>query len=141
MDVEEFDPAIRQMFLGGTRIGAVVAFSGQDEDEILGSREQEREAGEFFADAPDDLSLGLAARPGGFFPLAHLSDADDRDRHGRRVQDLVLGSSKQTEIWVAQPSWLRATKPIAFPRKMKCGKAKPYSLITDGSRSLGSSHR
>jgi hypothetical protein len=29
--------------------------------------------------------------------IAYLGDADDRDRHGRKAQDLLLGSSKQTE--------------------------------------------
>jgi hypothetical protein len=62
-----------------------VAFAGEDQDQIIGAREFAGAPGDFLADAPDDLGLGLARGPGGAFPFAHLRDADDWNWHAASV--------------------------------------------------------
>ena len=76
---EDFDLAVVEKFLGRAGVVAVVAFAGENEDEIVGAREPAGAAGKAFADAADDLGLGLAGGPGGVFPLAHLGNVDDRN--------------------------------------------------------------
>ena len=84
-DVEHFDAAVVQKFLRGAGVIAIVAFAGQNQNCVAGTREFQRAAGKRGPDPADDFRLGLAGRPVGAFPFAHLGDADDRNWHGRRL--------------------------------------------------------
>ena len=70
------------MFAGAARVVAVVAFAGQNQDQIAWLRQAQDLPGHRFADAADDFGFGLASGPSGLFPLAHLSNADYGNGHG-----------------------------------------------------------
>ena len=88
--VKEFHSAVFQKFLRGDGVVAVVAFAGEDQNQIVGAREFAGAAGDFLADAADDLGLGLASGPSGAFPFAHLGDTDDWNWHNESVAEIPL---------------------------------------------------
>ena len=66
---------------GHARIIAVVAFAGQNEDQIAGLCELFGLASQSPASLFDDDCFGLARSPGRFFPFTHLGDRNNRKCH------------------------------------------------------------
>ena len=56
----------------GPDVVAIVAFAGEQQDQVVRAGEAERARGEIVSDAGDDGLLRLAAGPGGLLPFAHL---------------------------------------------------------------------
>jgi hypothetical protein len=82
------------LFGGGAGVIAVMAFADEKQNCIASAGEFAGAAGDAFADATDDLGLGLTGGPGDAFPLAHLRSANDWNRHGSEAwQNFFLGKS------------------------------------------------
>jgi len=92
--VQNFYAAVFEVFDGGAGVVAVVALAGEDENQVVRAGEFAGAAGDFLADAPDDLGLGLAGVPRGALPLAHLGDVDDRDGHGTKGGKFFAGAKE-----------------------------------------------
>ena len=66
---------------GGTGVVAVVAGAGEDEEGVAGFGQGRQAAGEFASDSLNDSRGGFPGGPRGVFPLAHLFDGKNRQRH------------------------------------------------------------
>ena len=82
-DFQQINPAILEMLARGAGVIAVVAFAGQNQDQVRGPGQGQRVARNLQAHTPNDLTLGLPGSPGGLFPLAHLLEAEYRKGHVR----------------------------------------------------------
>ncbi len=80
--VEHLDPAVGQVFAGAAGIVAVMAFAGEDQDQVPGLRQLEGAARHTLPDAANDFRFLLTGGPGGLLPVAHLCNADYRHWHG-----------------------------------------------------------
>ncbi len=110
-DVERFDAASVEVSGGGAGVVAVVAHAGEDEDQVVGTREFAGTAGDLFADAPDDIVFGPAGSPRCVFPIAHLRDADDWNWHGGSVAEYFDGAKGECRARPSTPPPRLAAKP------------------------------
>jgi hypothetical protein len=87
--------AIVEVLGRGAGVIAVVALTGKDKNHLAGTGEFAGLTGNMFSNAADDLSFGLAGGPSGSFPFAHLSDADDWNRHGGERGKIFFGTKEE----------------------------------------------
>ena len=80
--VQHLDPAVGQVFAGAAGVLPVMAFAGEDQDQVPGLGQLEGAAGHALPDAANDFRFLLTGGPGGLFPVAHLCNADYRHWHG-----------------------------------------------------------
>src|SRR5262245_29782928 len=67
------------------RVGAVVAFSREDQNGVARLCEVHRVLGDGFPYTANHFGFGLSRGPGGFFPVTHLGDSDYRNCHGAEL--------------------------------------------------------
>jgi len=69
------------VFAGAASVLPIVAFAGEDQDQIPGLCQLEGALGNASPDTANDLGLLLAGGPGSLFPVAHLCNGDHRKWH------------------------------------------------------------
>src|SRR5207247_7900123 len=94
--VQQYHFVVRQVLPGLARVVAIVAFAGQNDDQIAGARELFGARSDNVADAADDLGRLALGRPGGLLPIPHLGNADNRGWH-RVIRPDASSSLTRTE--------------------------------------------
>ena len=113
-DLQRIDPAARQVFARAPGILAVMALAGQEQDQIVGLRQPQRQPGHALADAADDFRLRLTGGPRGLFPIPHLRNTDYRAWHPRNL------------VWCP-----RNGQPFVFRAQRRARSAAPCPLWPD----------
>jgi hypothetical protein len=87
--------SIRQMSSSATRVVAVVAFAGGDQDSAAVMGQAQGAGGEGASGVRNDFGLRASGVPRGLFPLPHLCDRNDGHGHeGKLPQDQARSSEK-----------------------------------------------
>src|SRR5437899_348169 len=112
------------MLAGAASILAVVAFAGEDQDQVPWPRQAQRVAGDAISHAANDFSFGLAGGPGGLLPVAHLSNADYRNGHGVSLQPFGRGESRNGPRLFSVPAKRSKAKAESrSPKEFRSSKA------------------
>ncbi len=83
------------MLAGAPGVRSVVAFAGENQNEIVWHGEQQGPAGDTSADAANNFGFCLSRSPSGFLPFAHLGNREHRDGHGWNLTPRLTAESKK----------------------------------------------
>src|SRR5205814_1583906 len=83
--LEQINPAFHQMLTRATSIVPVVALAHENQHSFPRLCVAQNPAGQRLTHPPDDFGLGLPHCPRRPFPLSHLRDSNDWQRHTSRV--------------------------------------------------------